>query len=313
MRYRILISCLFIACLFIGAASADTLIVYGTEDGEMSRGADGTWEQVHDGAGDEYSEGAAETVAIGSAAGTDVWSVIRRLGFTFDTSGIAANYTPATVTNATLYIYRATASQNQFATDFDLYLTRFTPSDYTVMAKEDYLNFGAAISDEIEDPGASGVYGGYNLNSDGFSYINQSGYTGIGFLMDWDVEDTPPAWEGSKAAWIPVTLRAGSPDPYLVIEYEDAGGAGDPPVASFTTSKTFVRIPQSITFTDTSTETPTSWNWSFGDGTYSTDENPVHKYTRRGVFNVTLTATNDDGSDESDITEVKVIGYDTHT
>ena len=89
--------------------------------------------------------------------------------------------------------------------------------------------------------------------------------------------------------------------------------AGDPPVASFTTSKTFVRIPQSITFTDTSTETPTSWLWDFGDGTTSTDQSPVHKYTKRGKWDVTLTATNDDGSDTSDITPIGVTGYDTLT
>ena len=88
---------------------------------------------------------------------------------------------------------------------------------------------------------------------------------------------------------------------------------GDPPVASFTTSKTFVRIPQSITFTDTSTETPDEWLWDFGDGTTSTDQNPVHKYTKRGKWNVTLNATNDAGSDESDVTTVRVTGYETYT
>ena len=311
---RRIVLCLLIACLFIGTASADTLIVYATDSGEMSRGADGTWEQVHDGAGDEYSETWTETLAVGSAAGQDVWSANRRLGFTFDTSGIAANYTPATVTNATLYLYRSSVTGNTFATDWDLYLTQFTPSSYTTLAKEDYLTFGTAISDEIEDVTAgTGVYGGYNLNSGGFSYINQSGYTGIGFLFDWDVEDTPPAWESAKAAWVQVNMLASAQDPYLVIEYEDAGGAGDPPVASFTTSKTFVRIPQSITFTDTSTESPDEWLWDFGDGTTSTDQSPVHKYTKRGKWNVTLTATNDDGSDTSDITEVKVIGYETYT
>ena len=88
--------------------------------------------------------------------------------------------------------------------------------------------------------------------------------------------------------------------------------AGDPPVASFTADKTFIRIPGTITLTDTSTETPTSWNWSFGDGTYSEEENPVHKYTKRGVWYIVLTATNDAGSDESDITTVRVIGYETY-
>ena len=108
------------------------------------------------------------------------------------------------------------------------------------------------------------------------------------------------------------SITAGNQKFSIYVEYI-AALSGDPPVASFTCDHTFLRIPQPVTCTDTSTETPTSWLWDFGDGTTSTDENPVHKYTRRGVFDVTLTATNADGSDESDITEMKVIGYDTHT
>ena len=104
-----------------------------------------------------------------------------------------------------------------------------------------------------------------------------------------------------------------SVEPFLTHNATAEEPAGDPPIASFTCDHTFLRIPQPVTCTDTSTESPTSWNWSFGDGTYSEDENPVHKYTKRGAFDVTLTATNDDGSDESDITEAKVIGYETYT
>ena len=98
----------------------------------------------------------------------------------------------------------------------------------------------------------------------------------------------------------------------IYVEY-NTPSAGDPPVASFTCDHTFLRIPQPVTCTDTSTETPTSWLWDFGDGTTSTDENPVHKYTRRGNFNITLTATNAGGSDTSESTLEKVTGYDTHT
>ena len=51
------------------------------------------------------------------------------------------------------------------------------------------------------------------------------------------------------------------------------------------------------TFTDTSTNTPTSWLWEFGDGTTSTEQNPVHIYNLAGTYAATLTATNDVGSD----------------
>lgn len=44
-----------------------------------------------------------------------------------------------------------------------------------------------------------------------------------------------------------------------------------------------------ITFTNTSSPAPVdSVKWSFGDGTYSTDPNPVHTYTNSGLYNVCL-------------------------
>ena len=52
-------------------------------------------------------------------------------------------------------------------------------------------------------------------------------------------------------------------------------------------------------FTDESLGTPTSWAWDFGDGTTSTDENPVHSYTTNGTFVICLTVTNALGSDSA--------------
>jgi len=42
---------------------------------------------------------------------------------------------------------------------------------------------------------------------------------------------------------------------------------------------------------------PTSWLWDFGDGSTSTEQNPVHIYESEGSFTVKLTATNSAGSD----------------
>jgi PKD repeat protein len=43
-------------------------------------------------------------------------------------------------------------------------------------------------------------------------------------------------------------------------------------------------------FTDLSTN-KTAWNWTFGDGDYSTDQNPLHIYRKIGNFTVSLNAS----------------------
>ena len=57
------------------------------------------------------------------------------------------------------------------------------------------------------------------------------------------------------------------------------------PVASFTADVRSGTIPLTVQFTDTSSYTPTSWEWSFGDGSSSTEENPVHTYTTSSPVN----------------------------
>lgn len=44
----------------------------------------------------------------------------------------------------------------------------------------------------------------------------------------------------------------------------------------------------------------TSWMWDFGDGTTSTEQNPVHVYTDGGYYTVDFTATDDEGNVETD-------------
>jgi Zn-dependent metalloprotease len=75
--------------------------------------------------------------------------------------------------------------------------------------------------------------------------------------------------------------------------------APQPPVANFTASTTNPSVGGSVTFTDTSTNTPTSWSWSFEGGTpaTSTAQNPTITYNTEGTFDVSLTATNAQGSD----------------
>ena len=51
-----------------------------------------------------------------------------------------------------------------------------------------------------------------------------------------------------------------------------------------------------VDFTDMSTNLPSAWVWDFDDGTSSSLQNPIHTFTNAGLYNVTLTTSNDFGS-----------------
>ena len=74
------------------------------------------------------------------------------------------------------------------------------------------------------------------------------------------------------------------------------------PVADFSAEPTFGNQPLEVQFTDLSINGPSSWLWDFGDGNTSASQNPIHEFIDWGTFTVSLTATNDNGSD----TEIKV-------
>jgi len=85
----------------------------------------------------------------------------------------------------------------------------------------------------------------------------------------------------------------------------------NPPKAAFSANMTLGKKPLFVQFTDLSSGNPTIWNWNFGDGGTSAEQNPRHTYTNTGVYTVTLTATNEFGSDvETKEEYVMVTEYD---
>jgi PKD repeat protein len=86
--------------------------------------------------------------------------------------------------------------------------------------------------------------------------------------------------------------------------------AGNGPVADFSASKTSVKVGENIQFTDLSTNAPTTWLWTFGDGTTSTERNPLKSYAMPGSYSVSLKVTNVGGEDEKTIEKYIKVSID---
>ncbi|OQP40763.1 hypothetical protein A4H97_14180 [Niastella yeongjuensis] len=85
------------------------------------------------------------------------------------------------------------------------------------------------------------------------------------------------------------------------------------PVIDFTQSATIGCFPLNVAFTNQSNPgsgTASSFLWDFGDGTTSTQENPIHTYTSTGQYNISLKSVNSNGCTGS-VTRVKAIDIQT--
>jgi PKD repeat protein len=70
-------------------------------------------------------------------------------------------------------------------------------------------------------------------------------------------------------------------------------------ISAFSASSTLAKKGSEITLNDFSAGNPTSWKWSFPGGTpsSSTEQNPVVTYSGDGLYPVTLTVSNSNGTD----------------
>ncbi|MCU0628139.1 MAG: PKD domain-containing protein, partial [Methanoregulaceae archaeon] len=67
--------------------------------------------------------------------------------------------------------------------------------------------------------------------------------------------------------------------------------------SAFSAKITRGKVPLKVQFTDESTGSPTGYEWNFGDGGTSTEKSPGHVYEKAGVYDVSLTVKNSDGTD----------------
>ena len=71
------------------------------------------------------------------------------------------------------------------------------------------------------------------------------------------------------------------------------------PVASFVADTTRGSSVLPVTFTGSATNNPTGWSWVFGDGGTATTQVANHDYAKPGIYDVSLTATNECGAGET--------------
>ena len=118
----------------------------------------------------------------------------------------------------------------------------------------------------------------------------------------YDPNSTTPFHVGESLNTIPLTDNV----TYWVALRDKDGCVSNPlpirgrtfhtPHIDFTASATELSIPNAIVeFTAILQNNPSSMLWDFGDGTTSTQGNPVHQYDAPGVYTVTLTVIDENG------------------
>jgi PKD repeat protein len=83
---------------------------------------------------------------------------------------------------------------------------------------------------------------------------------------------------------------------------------------SYATENITIQIEDEIHFEDTSTDLDgeiVSCHWDFGDGTQSNEHSPIHNYTVKSTYTVTLTVQDDDGSAHTASKIITVLGKGT--
>ena len=166
-----------------------------------------------------------------------------------------------------------------------------------------YGEFGNSVSVSgnkvvVGDTGASS--GGYQWN--GLAYAFQKGPGSPGTWSMAGILSASDKVNRSGFGWAVAlsgdTVVVGAPDAGSE-EYVSSGQAyvfGPALSPSFTASPTTGTAPLAVTFSDTSGGRITGWLWDFGDGTTSTDKDPLHTYTIPGSYRVNLTVTGPGGT-----------------
>ncbi len=146
------------------------------------------------------------------------------------------------------------------------------------------------------------------------SVLVTDNFTGDPTTTTW-IDITPANLNGSTSdTWIPVSsdsFNLTGSDVRIAFHYQSAGNSGGTTKrigvdnvcvktlgGALSGSFTFTRNGGDVTFNPVVTGgvPPYQFSWDFGDTNTSTQQSPTHSYTTPGLYTVTMTVTDDDGS-----------------
>ncbi|WP_342676812.1 fasciclin domain-containing protein [Methanofollis sp. UBA420] len=179
------------------------------------------------------------------------------------------------------------------------------PGTYTVFAPTDaaFANLPAGVLDSLlNDTGALENVLLYHVAGETYTAADIAGMTELQTLLGENVTVTVDEANGTvmindamvTAADIECTNGIVHVIDTVLIPPEPAGLE-----ANFSADVTEGEAPLNVQFTDLSTGDVTVWYWDFGDGAFSTEQNPAHMYNTSGTFNVNLTVSDDTGASDS--------------
>ncbi|ETA69016.1 PDK repeat-containing protein [Methanolobus tindarius DSM 2278] len=99
----------------------------------------------------------------------------------------------------------------------------------------------------------------------------------------------------SNAGTYNVEVNVSNATSYFIETKEDYIHAYSSQVTDFHTNAQTVYVGQNITFYDDSNNNPSTWQWNFGDGSTSTEQNPIHAYNEGGLYTVQLNILTEKG------------------
>jgi PKD repeat protein len=177
--------------------------------------------------------------------------------------------------------------------------------------KLDYINVTRENQPPLSDPngpytGTEGVAitfsgsGSYDPDGSIISYVWDFGF-GDGNTGTGESPAYTYAQNGTYNVRLVVTDNEGATDTNVTT----ATIADTEPTADFAGTPTSGLKPLTVDISDSSTSYDgiAAWEWDFGDGDYSSEQNPTHVYATEGIFAVSLTVYEADGDSD---TEAKV-------
>ena len=201
---------------------------------------------------------------------------------------IWANDTSNNQNESSTYNFEIVENQNQSPVANNEHYTINEDTILTIAAPGILINDTDAEEDpltaiKVTDP----AYGTLSeFNSDGsFTYIPNSNFCG----SDSFTYKANDGFSDSNIATVHITVNC----------------INDPPAADFTYSPDNPTVSDTISFTDMSNNIDgnvVNWTWNFGDGNISYLQNPQHKYSLGGKYDVKLTVR-DNNSAKNNITK----------